>query len=242
MIADTDIRFMESVCSYLKSNSEIDVIGTETNGRQALHRIMAEHPDAVLFDFVLPGIDGLSLLRTINETRNPPVTICCSRFYSDVAVEAARAFGASYMLYKPVELHSLRSAIVTSISMKSSLLSQFNSCAVSGKPAVNTLHVRNYIVSLGIPSKLIGSSYLTEGIRLALEDSSLLANLSKGLYLEISRNMNTTPARIERCMRNAISAAYHNGALFNKMNACPTNKEFLHYVLSTLDFYTSAKD
>ena len=72
-------------------------------------------------------------------------------------------------------------------------------------------HIRNYLVSLGIPSKLSGCSYLTEAVRLAKLDSTLMRNLSRGLYLEISRNLNSTPCRIERSMRSAISIAYHRG-------------------------------
>lgn len=96
-------------------------------------------------------------------------------------------------------------------------------------------HIHNYLVSLGIPSKLIGCSYLTEGVRLARLDGTLLRNLSRGLYLEISRNMNTTPSRIERSMRNAINVAYHSGGFDRRMSHCPSNKEFLNYVLSNIE-------
>lgn len=96
-------------------------------------------------------------------------------------------------------------------------------------------HIHNYLVSLGIPSKLIGCRYLTEGVRLARQDTTLLRNLSRGLYLEISRNMNTTPSRIERSMRNAINVAYHSGGLDRKLPHCPSNKEFLNYVLSNIE-------
>ena len=47
--------------------------------------------------------------------------------------------------------------------------------------------------------------------------------------------MNTTPARIERSMRNAISTAYHGGGLDHKLPHCPSNKEFLTYVLNNIE-------
>lgn len=95
--------------------------------------------------------------------------------------------------------------------------------------------IRNYIVSLGIPSKLVGCNYLTEAVRFALTDASLTRNLSRGLYLEISRSMNTTPSRVERSIRNAISVAYEKGELDGNMITCPSNKEFINYVLRNID-------
>ena len=61
-----------------------------------------------------------------------------------------------------------------------------------------------------------------------------MRTLSKGLYLEIAQSMNSTPVRIERSIRTAISAAYNSGALRYKMPSCPSNKEFIDCVLRDL--------
>lgn len=233
MIVDSDTAFTETLCRFLKNYPDIEIVGCESNGREGMQKIRRLHPDAVLFDLLLPEIDGISLLRSVNEQPHPPAMICCTRFYSDVALEAMRNYGAAYLMFKPIELHSLRPAIVSCANLHRKmkrLKRHFDEEEMTGNQKI-----RNYIVSLGIPTKLIGCSYLAEAVRLAQADITLTRNLSKGLYLEISRIMNTTPTRIERSIRTAISIAFQNGGMEGKMITCPSNKEFINYVLRTID-------
>lgn len=236
LIADSDDHFSELAGHYLSRYSDIQLLGRERSGRDALRKIRTESPDAVLFDLILPELDGISLLRGAMEMSTPPAMICCTRFYSDVAQEAVRSGGACYLLFKPIELKVLHPTIVTCAQTYRELR-RFNRFELESDASGDhqLAHIRNQLVSLGIPSKLVGCGYLTEGVRLARSDASLIRNLSKGLYLEISRSMNTTPARVERCIRSAISAAYQSGGLEGKMLTCPSNKEFLNYVLRNME-------
>ena len=236
LIADCDVNFTEPASQFLANFPDIEILGCELNGQDALRKIRASHPDAVLFDLALPGLDGVSLLRSVNGMRTAPAMICCTRFYSDVTLEAMRTYGASYLLFKPVELRALHPAIVYCSETHRSMRRTARALEEGDLDGTQyNAKIRNYLVSLGIPSKLIGCSYLAEAIRLAKLDIVLTRNLSKGLYLEISRTMNTTPSRVERCIRNAISTAFQNGGLDGKMITCPSNKEFINYVLRTID-------
>ena len=236
LIVDSDDQFAELAGHYLSSFSDLRILGREKNGRDALHRIRADLPDAVLFDLILPELDGISLLRGVMDLPSPPAMICCTRFYSDVVLEAVRTYGASYLLFKSVELKALHPIISACTRMHRSVR-RVNRAALESDPggSLQFARIRNHLVSLGIPSKLIGCGYLAEGVRLAASDISLTRNLSKGLYLEISRSMNTTPSRVERCIRNAISVAYQSGSLEGKLLTCPSNKEFINYVLRSME-------
>lgn len=236
LIVDQDAHFTDLAERFLQNYSNIELIGIEHNGQDGFRCVRTLHPDAVLFDLVLPGMDGIALLRSVNELSNPPAMICCTRFYSEVALEAMRTYGAAYVMFKPVELTALHPAIVSCTQLHQKMRRVNRDTEANGmEDQLSSGRIRNYIVSLGVPSKLIGCSYLTEAVRLARSDVSLTRNLSKGLYLEISRSMNSSPTRIERCIRNAISAAYHNGELSGKMVSCPSNKEFINYLLRTID-------
>ena len=228
LIADSDEKFTQQVSQYLQSFADVELIGVETSGQTALRTLRGNRIDLLLFDLILPELDGISLLRSVNDLPAPPATLCCTRFFSEVALEAARNYGTSYLIYKPVDLTTLHPAIVDCARTYKSI------CALKA-PDRGDLNldaeIRNYLVSLGIPSKLIGCTYLAEAIRLAREDVSLTRNLSRGVYLEISRSMHTTPERIERCIRSAISAAYQSGGLDARMSTCPSNKEFINFAL-----------
>jgi len=233
LIADADALFVQQAKKVLEGHDDLVVAGICPDGGSAVEMVHKLRPDVVMFDLVLPGVDGLSLLKEIGICKSHPMAICCTQFYSPVGLEACRKLGASYFLYKPIDWRMLYETIKGCYcayrSLQSARKEEMSSCME------NTLAIRNYLVTLGIPSRLIGCSYLAEAVRLALKDISLTQNLSKGLYLEISRIMDTTPSCIERCIRNAIGSAYQNGRLSDKMMTCPSNKEFINYVLRTFE-------
>lgn len=235
LIADPDARFTHRLSAHLQGFPDIELLGIESNGQDALRKVRSLHPDLLLFDLILPGLDGISLLRSVNELRQPPTTLCCTRFFSEVSLEAARDYGASFVVFKPMELTSLHQTIVSCVETHRRLMALNRRNIDSEDTGALCAQIRNFVVSLGVPSKLIGCSYIAEAVRLARDDVSLTRNLSRGVYLEISRSMNTTPSRIERCIRSAITAAYSVGGLDSRMRTCPSNKEFINYVLRNMD-------
>ena len=239
LIADSDVQFSERTGHYLSNFPDTEVLGWVRSGRDALRRIRTEPPDVLLFDLILPELDGIALMRSVMDLPSPPAMICCTRFYSDVAQEAARIYGACHLLFKPVELRTLHPTITACAQLYRSVR-RSNRAAMDADPDAGAQfsQIRNHLVALGIPSKLIGCGYLAEAVRLASSDISLTRNLSKGLYLEISRSMNTSPSRVERCIRNAISVAYQSGSFEGKLLTCPSNKEFINYALRSMDLKT----
>lgn len=234
LIADCDASFTGHVSHFLSSFEDIEVISIETSGASALSAIRSVQPDVVLFDLVLPGLDGISMIRSVRALRNAPATIACTRFYSNVAVDALRELGVSYLLFKPVDVHALHAVIVSCTELYRSMQRLARASAEMADPRQRSAEVRNYLVSVGIMPKMIGCSYLCEAIRLAKADPGLMRNMSKGLYLEIARSMDSTASRIERCIRNAIDAAYSHGELRSRMENRPTNREFINYILRNL--------
>ena len=237
LIIDPDQEFCERASASLNAHSGIEVVGIENSGEDGLRKLISLRPDLVLFDLVLPQIDGLSLLKRINEIPRPPATVCCTRFYSDVILEGVRLLRASYILFKPIDFRSLPEIVQHCHMLHLNVLG--NDPMAFGKDADasrQSLMIRNYLVSLGISSKLSGCSYLVEAVRLAKSDPSLMRNLSKGLYLEIGHCTESTSARIERSIRNAVSTAYESGRLDPRLINCPSNKEFINFVLRTMNF------
>jgi two-component system, OmpR family, response regulator len=82
----------------------VDVV---SNGDEALHLILHHYFDAVLLDIMLPGRDGLSILRLVRERGNSvPVLILTARGQIAEKVEGLN-LGADDYLAKPFSIDEL---------------------------------------------------------------------------------------------------------------------------------------
>lgn len=63
LIVEDDERLAELTSDYLSSNgSQVEVVN---NGDDAIERILADSPDLVVLDLMLPGADGLTVCREV---------------------------------------------------------------------------------------------------------------------------------------------------------------------------------
>jgi CheY-like chemotaxis protein len=80
------------------------------NGRQALELVRQEHPDLVLLDIDMPGLDGLAVVRTIREDPSladlPVVAVTAFAMESDR--QKAMTAGFTEYLTKPLRAVILR--------------------------------------------------------------------------------------------------------------------------------------
>jgi len=69
------------------------------DGREALYRVAAENYDAVIVDRMLPGVDGLTIVRTMRSAGNhAPVLILSALGDVDDRVKGLRAGGDDYLV------------------------------------------------------------------------------------------------------------------------------------------------
>jgi DNA-binding NarL/FixJ family response regulator len=67
LIADDDPLFIENVEALLADDERVDVIGTATDGKEAVELAIALAPDVTLMDISMPGLDGIEATRLIRE-------------------------------------------------------------------------------------------------------------------------------------------------------------------------------
>ena len=73
------------------------------------------------------------------------------------------------------------------------------------------LKISNILKDLGISPALQGYTYLRKAIFLAMEDDTMLQNITGVLYPTIARIYHTDPTAVERCMRHAIWNGWNKG-------------------------------
>ncbi len=81
-----------------------------TSGEEALKTALAERPDIILMDVMMPGLDGLEVcrrLRAEEATRNTPIILVTTRSSLE-ALEQGYACGCNDYIVKPFEGLELR--------------------------------------------------------------------------------------------------------------------------------------
>jgi len=102
LVVDDEVDFIEIIRLRLEAN-DYDVV-TAFNGEDALKKIKDEKVDAVLLDILMPGIDGLEVLRRIRKMdENLPVYIITA-FSTEERFKMANKFGASGFIVKTDDL------------------------------------------------------------------------------------------------------------------------------------------
>jgi DNA-binding NarL/FixJ family response regulator len=107
---------------YLEQELEGLGFATETasDGLEALELVAASPPDLVLLDVMMPGMDGISVLRVLKEdpeTRLIPVVLMTALNAVEDRVRGIEA-GADDFLSKPVDDRELLARIRTALSVK----------------------------------------------------------------------------------------------------------------------------
>ena len=86
------------------------VVGETGRGDEAVELVRTHHPELVILDIKMPGMDGLSAAREINSERLAAVLILTAFSQRDL-IEKAREAGALAYLVKPFQRNELLPAI-----------------------------------------------------------------------------------------------------------------------------------
>ncbi len=109
MIVDDSAFMRFAISQQLNEHPEITVIGTASNGRDALKLIPKLQPDVITLDVEMPHMDGLTTLRHIM-TEFPRPVIMFSNLTKEGAAETIQALmlGAVDFIAKPVNRVDIR--------------------------------------------------------------------------------------------------------------------------------------
>ena len=234
LIAAIDTHFTENLIRSIQKISTLRILGATDDGRQALHMVNTLHPDIILMDLFLPGLDGLCLLKEMQQMRSRPSAICMLDFLSPANIDMAGKNGASYLICKPATVNSIISILLGHISYLSSKEEQKQLDQQIDNESAISIDVHRILHALGFSFKLAGSKYLAESVIISAKAPTMIRNLSADLYSEIAHRRNTTPVCIERSIRTAIAAANTTGSLTRLLGTSPTNKRCIQYVLDRI--------
>ncbi len=104
LIADDDKKIIDMLRRTLAYEGYHVV--TAADGNEALERLQARRPDIVVLDWLMPGLDGLTVARRIREADTTPVLMLTARDAIEDRVEGLDSGADDYLVkpFAPAEL------------------------------------------------------------------------------------------------------------------------------------------
>ena len=162
LVVDDSGFFRRRVTEILSSDPNIVVVGTATNGKEAIEQALALKPDVITMDYEMPMMDGITAVRHIMQRIPTPVLMFSSLTHEGarVTLDALDA-GAVDFLPKnfedisrnPQKVKQLLCEKINSISRSNRRSSGFGSAsAASSAPAAATPSTLSSRASASAPS------------------------------------------------------------------------------------------
>ena len=197
LIVDDNKALDIQLYNYIKNNSNnINIIGLATNGKEALDFLKSRKIDIILLDLEMPEINGLELIKSIQETkkfRQTKIIVISSHIRLINEIYSKECI-VEHIFIKPFDFSTLIQYINT-IEIENMDIDIYN-------------RIEKLLSNFDINTNTIGYNYLVDSIFLAIKEPSLLEKLNKSLYLEVSRKHNVSSNKvkwnIEKIIRSII--------------------------------------
>jgi two-component system response regulator (stage 0 sporulation protein A) len=144
--------------------------------------------------------------------KNKPQIIIVTALGQEKVSRIAIELGADFFMIKPVDLDELVYNIKHLYSLKNfrEIVARLPDPPKAAGAAYES-RIRNLLNIAGVPAHLKGYDYIVLAVQIIMEDLSAINAMKKQVYSRISRQFNTTPARVERAIRNAIELTWNRG-------------------------------
>ncbi|MBQ7143575.1 MAG: sporulation transcription factor Spo0A [Oscillospiraceae bacterium] len=251
MLADASEEFRLLLGQSIREQEDMELVASAGDGLEALRLLRETKPDVLLTDLLLPGIDGLELLRRLDESGASPATIVVSAFFNDKMIAETVGLGVYYFIPKPCDLGALLSRVRQSMELPAAWDPDDAERRWTADETELEKTVTDVIHEIGVPAHIKGYQYLREAIIITIHDMDVINAVTKVLYPAVAKKYGTTPSRVERAIRHAIEVAWDRGDLetlqrffgytVSNIKGKPTNSEFIAMIADCLSLRRKAQ-
>ncbi len=197
VVVDDQLLVREGIATLLQMDPRIEVVGTGSNGQEAIDLTSELQPDVVLADIRMPVVDGIQAVREI-KARWPAVRVALlTSFVQDGYLLDGLSAGADGYLSKDAPPIALICGLMS---------------IAAGQQVIEPAIGRRLAELSGRQSKERNRSY--DG--LSQRELQMLAMLARGLGLnEIARDL----CIAEKTARNHVSAIYRKLGVYDRTQA-----------------------
>lgn len=232
-------------CAKGLSEYGIELIPAPRDGISILEEIGAKHPDAVIVDAFLPGLDGIGVACALDKLGmdNPPRMVIMSSFASSRLEREAIEAGADCFMTRPFDYGKLAMKLHEITRAQRRNIRQSYRGKEHGMDDLE-MTVTDIIHQIGVPAHIKGYHYLRYAIITAVENPDIINAVTKQLYPSVAVKFCTTSSRVERAIRHAIEVAWDRGDVeilnsyfgytIHNSRGKPTNSEFIAMISDKL--------
>lgn len=99
LIADDHTLVRESLVGLLQADGDVQVVAQAANGLETLEQAAATHPDIVVTDLTMPGLNGIEVVRRLRESLpNTKVLVLTMHQEDEYVLQAVRAGASGYLV------------------------------------------------------------------------------------------------------------------------------------------------
>jgi DNA-binding NarL/FixJ family response regulator len=112
LLVDDHEVFLQGLVLLLSQDERLEIVGTATNGADAVQLATVLHPDVVLLDVVMPGMDGFEAAAELRAREPGAAVVLVSGLDEDAASARATAVGAAAFVTKAEAVDRLPDILV----------------------------------------------------------------------------------------------------------------------------------
>ncbi len=208
----------------------MDVTVCECSGESALEAMEREHPDVVLLEAFMPGLDAIEVKKRYESQGGSARFFVTGSFQNDEVERRLMENGFAYYFIKPFDPAVLAHSVAGQASQQEQAVPFWRS-------GEDEAAVTEILHQIGVPAHIKGYQFLRDAILLTINDPDYISAVTKRLYPEIARQNKTTASRVERAIRHAIEVAWDRGDVdtlnryfgytIHNLRGKPTNSEFI---------------
>ena len=111
LIADDQRVVREGLGMLVSLIDEVEVVGSASNGAEAVRLAEAHHPDVILMDLRMPDVDGVAATADLRQRLPGARVLVLTTYADDAAIMSALRAGAAGYLTKDASAEEIETAI-----------------------------------------------------------------------------------------------------------------------------------
>jgi len=210
-LVDDDISIIRILTNIIEENNSFEVIGCSNNGETALNEILLLSPDIVLVDFLMPKMDGNTLVQQLKILRPNICFIMISQVLDSELIADSYKSGIEFFIKKPInkiEVEKVTSKVAEKIEMQMMLFNikkMLKNSAQPNKHIKDSLKEIKHILSI---LGMLGEKGTTDIIKICnclIEDKKTFSEFNlEELFTCCGDNPEVVKQRIRRAIKNAL--------------------------------------